>query len=272
MRIAPRRIAAILLMLAAVVLQGCGDGNDLFSAVGAGEATIAATADRPDRARVTVTRTGGSGARSFTLPAGTLLLPSNERTQRLMTAATVEVRFAAGETEKRIDVETYCLDPFRTPPLEPTPMTPMAPYHHAAQENGELTKLADCLQDKDAPLRRRQVAIWIVKGGFLDKGYDEAIDEAKGQFEDALAAELGDRIRAELGTRLRKARPGIGDAEVQRQLDRFTPEELRERVRPKAAAMTRQAFGRARADAQTLLEQCGYPAAAARFFQTAPQA
>lgn len=271
MRNGPRWIATIVLMLAAMWLPGCGGANDLFSAVNNGEVTIAATAERPDRTRVTVTRTNGAQARSYVLPAGIILMPSNERTQRLMTAATVEVRFAAGETEKAIDVETYCLDQFKTPPLEPTPMVPMAPYQYVAEENNEFAKLADCLQDKGAPLRRRQVAIWIVKGGFLDKSYDEATDEAARQFEDALSLELQERIHGELGTRLRRARPGISDAEVQRQLDRFTADKLRERVRAKAAAMTRQAFGRAKAEAQALLEQCGYPAATARFFQTAPQ-
>ena len=265
-------VALALLGVVVYLLWQRSGGNDLLSAAASGKVTISASADRPDRAHIIVTRSGsGAEALTYTLAAGSLIVPGDDHTQRLMTAETVEIRFAAGETSRELDIETYCLDQFKAPPLEATPMVLSSPGDGGTADNSEYAKLADCLQHSDAALRRRQVALWLVKGGFLDKSYDDATDAATQQSEEELSNELQGRIGSEFAARLRQAAPGISDAEVQRQIDRFTPDKLRARVHDRAVALTRGAFGHAKADAQQLLEQCGYHAATALFFQTAPE-
>ena len=265
-------IVALLLALGIAWAKWGGDsGDDLLDAVASGKITVAVSTDRPDRAQITINRASGTGELSFTLPAGSVIAAGNDHTQRLMTASKVDIHLAAGATSAEVDVDTYCLDQFKAPPLTPTTMSFVSPQEDIAGDTSENAKLAACLQDGDATLRRRQVALWLVKGGYLDKSYDDATDDATRQFEEELSRELQDRIGSEFAARLRQAKPGISDAEVQRQIARFTPDKLRARVHDQAVSLTRGAFGHAKADASALLEKCGYHAATALFFATAPE-
>ena len=265
-------IVAILFALGiAYAKWGGGTGDDLRQAAADNKVTIAITADRPGRAHITVTRArAGSGALHFVLPIGTVLAAADDHSQRLMTAARLEIYVAADQPSVELDVETYCLDQFKPPPLEASPLTLAVPGPDGTSEATEDDKLAACLADSGATLHRRQVALWLVKGRYLDKSYDDATSDATRQFEDELSRELQDKMNSEFAARLRQADPGIGEAEIRRQIARFTPDKLRARVHDKAVSLTRAAFGHARADAFALLEKCGDNAATALFFHTAP--
>jgi hypothetical protein len=246
--------------------------EDVRAAAARGQVDLTVAAVGASSATLTVTRRDGvTGRLMFRLPAGTVIANGDPHSQRLITARAVVVTLDASANAVQQQVETYCLDQFKVPPVAASPLR-IDPVGTSDAEGdlSEISRLADCLEESSGLARDRQLAIWLVKEGFVGKDYDRA----RGEAIDALAAELGSEMRRkvsrELRSRLRQADPSISEAELRRQEARFSPGKLAVRVHGEAERLIDTSFANARGNVAPLLQACAYDTATLAFFRTAP--
>jgi len=269
-------LVAIAVVLGGLYWWSTRPAEDLRIAAAGGKVTIAAVAGDANRATITVTRGSATGGLIFRLPAGTILSGGGPNTQRLITANSVTIIMAASETEIRQEVETFCLDQFKIPPSPTTPLTLDLPVDQGgssdAGEEGvsETAKLAACLEHSTSTSRDRQVAIWLVKEGFIAKSYDDARREAITSLSHELESEMRQKISTELAARLRQASPTMSEDEIRRQERRFSSGALSGRVRTQAEHLVDKSFADVRSGVGPALQGCSYDTTSLKFFQTAP--
>ena len=269
-------IVAIAVVLGALYWWSTRPAEDLRVAAAGGKVTIAAVAGDANRATITVTRGSVTGGLYFRLPAGTILSGGGPDSQRLITANSVTIIMAASETEIRQEVETFCLDQFKIPPPPKAPLTlDLAVDQGGSSDAGEegvseTAKLAACLEHSTSTSRDRQVAIWLVKEGFIAKSYDDARSEAITSLSRELESEMRRKISTELAARLRQASPTMSEDEIRRQEQRFSSGALSSRVRTQAEHLVDKSFADVRAGVGPALQGCSYDTASLKFFQTAP--
>jgi hypothetical protein len=216
----------------------------------------------------------------FRLPAGAILSSSAPGAQRLITANSVTIVMAASENTVEQEVQTYCLDQFKVPPLASTPLTVDLAVDTGQSGGGsadagdavsETAKLAACLEQSPATSRDRQVAIWLVKEGFIAKSYDDARREAIASLSRELESEMRDKISTQLAARLRQA-SSMSEDEIRREERRFASGSgaLSSRVRAQAEHLVETSFVNVKAGVGPALQGCSYDTASLKFFQTAP--
>lgn len=269
-------LVAIAVVLGGLYWWSTRPAEDLRIAASGGKVTIAAVAGDANRATITVTRGSATGGLIFRLPAGTILSGGGSNAQRLITANSVTIIMAASESEIRQEVETFCLDQFKIPPPPTTPLTlDLAVDQGGSSDAGEqglseTAKLAACLEHSTGTSRDRQVAIWLVKEGFIAKSFDDARREAITSLSRELESEMRQKISTELAARLRQASPTMSEDEIRRQERRFSSGALSGRVRTQAEHLVDKSFADVRSGVGPALQGCSYDTASLKFFQTAP--
>jgi hypothetical protein len=269
-------LVAIAVVLGGLYWWSTRPAEDLRIAASGGKVTIAAVAGDANRAMITVTRGSATGGLIFRLPAGTILSGGGSNAQRQITANSVTIIMAASETEIRQEVETFCLDQFKIPPPPTTSLTlDLAVDQGGSSDAGEegvseTAKLAACLEHSTGTSRDRQVAIWLVKEGFIAKSYDDARREAIASLSRELESEMRQKISTELAARLRQASPTMSEDEIHRQERRFSSGALSGRVRTQAEHLVDKSFADVRSGVGPALQGCSYDTASLKFFQTAP--
>lgn len=266
-------LVAAVAVVAALILwrEHRQDRADLRGAARRGEVTVSLQVQGPDSAQVTVTRTGtGRGRLDFVLPAGVVIRSADGASQALMTAVPVAVRIAGGSAATQVSVETYCLEPLKPSPTIETPVV----FAQDAADSGDLrgddaSKLVQCLRPDFATHGERQLAVWLVAQGYLDKPYDEVREKVDSSLRSELAAGMQRKLATDFPAEFRKRAPNVSDQEIQAQLARFTPERIAERVGAKADAMT-DSFLKGFLAARPLLERCGYKPETLAFFGPRP--
>ncbi|MDB5705074.1 MAG: hypothetical protein JWN66_2190 [Sphingomonas bacterium] len=246
--------------------------EDLRVAATRGQVDLAVVAGGANSATLTITRRDGvTGRLMFRLPAGTVIASDDSHTQRLITAKAVVVSLDASQTTTQQQIETYCLDQFKVPPVATTPLRiDLGSAGDSGEGVSEISKLADCLEGTSGSARDRQVAIWLVKEGFIEKNYDQARSEAIDSLATELGTEMRRKISTELRARLRQADPSITEEEIRRQEARFSPGKLSARVHGEAERLIDASFANVRGGVDPILKKCAYDTASLAFFQTAP--
>ena len=269
-------LVAIAVVLGGLYWWSTRPAEDLRIAAAGGKVTLAAVVGDANRATITVTRGSATGGLFFRLPAGTILSGGGANAQRLITANSVTIIMAASESEIRQEVETFCLDQFKIPPPPKTSLTlDLAVDQGGSSDAGEegvseTAKLAACLEHSTSTSRDRQVAIWLVKEGFIAKSYDDARREAIASLSRELQSEMRQKISTELAARLRQASPTMSEDEIRRQERRFSSGALSGRVRTQAEHLVDKSFADVRSGVGPALQGCSYDTATLKFFQTAP--
>lgn len=268
----------IVVALAAALLYQCrrGEPIPLGRAIANNQLSVTAGSfdEQNDTVVVTVTRQPGtSGKILAALPVGTIIHNRDPDGQRLMTAAGVVVTLQPDETSKSVTVEVYCLDQFA---LRPTAQTGLA---LAFAETGEgdviesaetepVRKLDECLEGKEFSHKERQVAVWIVAGGYLDQDYStvmERLFEAQRQISQAQA----DKHFSEFAQRTRQQLRNFPANRVEQRIDHYRTEVMPGQVEQHARDETEKLLVRFR-DSRFTLSPCVENPGDKKFFQTVP--
>lgn len=247
---------------------------DLLRAGQRGQVDLTLAGDGPSKAGLTVARTGGSGgALYFRLPAGTVIRDPSGASQSLMTAVPATIQLAKHQSTASLALETYCLEPMKPPPGLGSALAfeEEASDGGAGPDESAARELVTCLKPEAAAHGERQFAVWIVAQGYLEKPYADVQAMLKSSLRSELKAEMTSKVADGFERELRRTASWASEAQIQRQLARFTPQRIETRLEQEADAMTEQ-YLRGLLGARPLLANCGYAVDKLAFFATGPAA
>jgi hypothetical protein len=276
------RLMAWLAILVVAMTVGCKpkpppEPTALLDAVQSHQVDVSVSAPSSGQVTITVTRSGsgaggdagdnGADAPTFVLAAGTVISGGDSGVQRLMTAQDATFVFGASTTASAT-VPTYCIDPFKETPGVSTVLA-IDPAQQDAEDVGPARKLAQCLRSDQSGAANDQLAIWATTDGFLDKTYDEARSAANDGYRQGLEAQMAKRMQS-FADRLRQAAPTASQADIDREVARFTPAVVSARLDQEAHDMTDRLLAGFLGGGRPLLDKCGYDTASSQFYRTAP--
>jgi len=211
------------------------------------------------RVTIRITRAAGaSGGLSLIIPAGTVIANGQSEGQRLMTAKTVVVALPDGTSEADQDVEVYCIDEFAETPTPQSVLSVQVPADDEASDETEpLHKLATCLDDKDMPHADKQLAVWLVSSGLLQKSPSDALEAITDSFEQRMIAEKRATLDRDGRQFLKERHPSFSDADIAALLEGELNSEAA-KIHEQAAQGASEQLTRFRANGRAPLEACGY--------------
>jgi hypothetical protein len=170
----------LVVALAAALLYQCQRGPEsLGRAVAEHQVSVAVGSFDEGHGTVLVTvsrQPGVAGKISAVLPVGTIIHNLDSQGQRLITAGGVTLVLQPGEDSTSATVEVYCLDQFAS---QPTVQTSLALALAGTsdenvteyEETEPVRKLDACLEKQGFAHKPKQIAVWMVAGGYLDQDY-----------------------------------------------------------------------------------------------------
>jgi hypothetical protein len=222
-------------------------GNDAVVAMmESGKLSFTAQQVSPTEVRISVQRMAGSdGDIQFVIPAGTIVYPSRDGTQRMAIAAAVAVNMSAAESIQDYSVEAYCLDQFLDPPeqgdllsfYEATAGGSGGGSQVVSDSGVDVSELMPCLEEQGGNHSQRQFALWIVEGDYLDLAPGEAEERMFGKYAEKLRLEAETALRSEFRNKMLASMPGASSAQVDAAVEQYIASDLGSQVSARARRM-----------------------------------
>jgi hypothetical protein len=242
---------------------------NVADAISGGKIEVQLAASGADGNKVTMTLVrpaGVTGTVKVVIPSGTVLYGA--ATQRLVVALQVSVVLSDETPSITQEVKTYCLDEFATTPSDGYPLAfapPPGVGSETSEETEPLHKLADCLAGSSLSEPDRQLAVWALAGGQLQKTHDEAVQFVT----DGLAEQMATERHAQLVAKkpdLRRIAPTLSNERLDEQIEAEFKEGMPE-LHDIASAKAREQVDSFVGHDKDTLSSCGYETSSMAIFQ-----